>query len=851
MAKAVEDKSQKSEVRNQMSDVRTQKFSVLRRLSIVLCWLAMLIFTFHACTHMVAAGDTWVAMACGRHFVNQGVDTVEPFSANSHKEGPTEEEIETWPNWAQWIADKVGIEIVKYWHPTGWINQNWLTHVIFYSLVPKSSYADGVSFPSNALVYWKFAIYILTVICVYYTGRLLGVNPALCAFFSCFAMFTGRSFLDIRPAGFSNMLVAVFLLILVLATYRNVLYIWLVVPVTVFWCNVHGGYIYAFIMLFPFVGFLLPTSILKRKTLILSAAGYLVVVTCLARVVHISWPRIFFIIFAYVVLCAILRNFKERLISVGQKGLCHIVAAAVVTFWATIVLNPFHLTNLTHTFVISVSEHAARWRNIHEWRPAFEWTNPVGTAKPFLVLYIIAWLALGAWAVVLIRTSKSVGQQSKRKRNTSYGYQWPKIDISLMLIAAFTIYMAIRSRRFIPIAAIAACPIIAMFIDQFIRAISAVRNLRKNNRLIVSEVPYNLQLFFILAGAVAVLFFGTWWGLKFKRIYIDAWPRDPKFTSMFMRMTDSGQKPFYACKFIKDNKLKGKMFNYWTEGGFIAFGQEPDPNTGKTPLQLFMDGRAQAAYDRDAFDVWTTIMSGGLVTAQILARAQTREQSLTRADYEDIGQWMDEQLRERDVWVVLMPHATYSTPPRQEYYQKTSYHAIQGLERNPNWRLVFLNDKQKLFVDIRTPQGEALYDGIFNGKTIYLDEFHKNLICAHSWLYYRPEKKKGFDFAVQAFNLNQSPAPMREIILVASEFAEIKPEVKKFCEGYVKKFTENEADWVEKDGFRDRVEAARLACFYLGDVARKERNTKLGNSYAAKEKKCLGELLRLAQSKRW
>ncbi len=105
----------------------------------IIGWIAMLIFTFHACTHMVAAGDTWVAMACGRHFVNHGVNTIEPFSDNSHKAGPTEAEIQTWPSWAQWITNKVGIETVKKWHPTGWIDQNWLTHVMFYKLIPKSS----------------------------------------------------------------------------------------------------------------------------------------------------------------------------------------------------------------------------------------------------------------------------------------------------------------------------------------------------------------------------------------------------------------------------------------------------------------------------------------------------------------------------------------------------------------------------------------------------------------------------------------------------------------------------------------------------------------------------------------
>jgi len=974
MAKSIEVRGQKSEVRSQKSEVGSQMSSVLRPLFSVVCWLAMLIFTFHACTHMVAAGDTWVAMACGRHFVNHGVDTVEPFSANSHKAGPTEKEIKTWPNWAQWIANKVGIETVKYWHPTGWVNQNWLTHVIFYSLVPKSSYADGVSFPSNALVYWKFAIYILTVICVYYTGRLLGVNPALCAVFSCFAMFTGRSFFDIRPAGFSNMLVAVFLLILVLTTYRNVLYIWLIVPVTVFWCNVHGGYIYVFIMLIPFIGLHLLSNCNRKWTAILYNVA--------------AWPLLYFVLskagltlstFLFLILVIVLDFvlifFKKNVVSIGWKGVYHTVAAYFVAFLATVLFNPFHLTNLTHTFVISVSEHAARWRDIHEWHPAFDWTNPVGTAVPFLVMYIIAWMTLAAWAVVRMRAPRSVSGHRKRKVKITEEYQWPKIELPLMLIAALTIYMAIRSRRFIPIAAIAACPIIAMFIDRTVRAISAARNFQRNNRLIVSKMPYNLQLFFILAGAGAVLFFGTWWGLKFKRIYLDSWPRDPKLTSMFMRMTDSGQKPFYATKFIKDNKLKGKMLNYWTEGGFIAWGQEPDPNTGRTPLQLFMDGRAQAAYDRKAFDLWSYIMAGGppaSVGQQVIQAAMIRartagkrvQEILTAADYVKISQSIGEALKEHKVSVVLMPSRQFDST------------FVKGLERHPNWRLVFFNNKQKLFVDIRTPQGKQLFDGIFDGKTLYPDDFSRNLILARNTLLFlvnqleqqrrqieiakktvkaklnnenlainarektvaqlrkklaelleqlktvqeqlevaekeerleleelqkqkeqiekekktvqakidnenaiikakekvvaesieklaqlsdqsktiqkrlKDTKKQGFDFAVKAFKLNPSPAPMQEIMLVASSFAELRPHVKKFCEDYVNNFKENKAGWANQDGYRDRVGAARLACIYLESIARMVNNTQLANSYAEQQTKCLGELLRVAQVKRW
>ena len=84
MAESVDNANQSLENASQGVEDRGVKFSDLKYVSIVICWAAMLVFTFHACTHMVAAGDTWVAMACGRHFVKHGVETVEPCSANSH-----------------------------------------------------------------------------------------------------------------------------------------------------------------------------------------------------------------------------------------------------------------------------------------------------------------------------------------------------------------------------------------------------------------------------------------------------------------------------------------------------------------------------------------------------------------------------------------------------------------------------------------------------------------------------------------------------------------------------------------------------------------------------------------------
>ncbi|MHC4623772.1 MAG: hypothetical protein ACYS4W_07700 [Planctomycetota bacterium] len=980
--------------------METKTRPVLSGWPMVFGWLAMIIFAFHASTHMVGAGDTWVAMACGRHFLNHGVDTVEPFSANSHKAGPTEEDIERWPEPGRWLAKTVGLKTVKYWHPTGWVNQNWLTHVIFYWLTHKSPFADAESLSFNTLVYWKFAVYIITVVCVYYTGRLLGVNPALSAAFACFAMFTGRSFFDIRPAGFSNLLVAIFLLVLVLTTYRNVLYIWLIVPLVVFWCNVHGGYVYAFIMLVPFVALNLVTSFSRK------------------------W-----------------------FISTGLRGVCHTIAAGFAAFIAMIIFNPFHLTNLTHTFEISVSKHAEKWRTVNEWHPGFAWSNPVGTGFPFLVLFMLCigltlfWLysrllrprfltapkneieaqkklftvmskvlgyaaaVFGAWVtyigfsflnldpasfficaifvgVLLLAVCKNphfiylevpvillalwatktqaghggtyfypfvllpsyvilhilaslfsrnikiepinivfvlataiaalvlmtvlfnpfkfeqpvwhleqfmklrrvwipryegstkliyaklfpvlyvvnivsvivwlavprlkeffsrLPGKSEEQPATDESLEPPKLDLAVMVIAALTVYMAYRSRRFIPIAAIAACPVLAMFIEQVTRTIAAARTFHTKGRFAIPPMPSALQLFFTIAGAAAVVGFGTWWGLKFKTVYLDPWPTDYKLGSVFMRMTASDAKPFYALRFIKENNFKGKMFNYWTEGGFIAWGQQPDPNDGKTPLRLFMDGRAQAAYMVKAYDLWSHIMAGGRVAGEIVRAAQLRGRALNSDDYRKIGKWVDQQLKAQKVWVVLMPAGEFDKP------------FVRGLEHDPNWRIIFINNKQKLFVDITTPEARELFEGLGTGKTVYPDEFSKNLFLAQNLLLYSPnpaERKQGLDYAIAAFEIEPSHAPM-SMIRYASRFPQLRHTVTRFCQDYFERFLKEKDQWAKDNGYHHKIVAALNAASYLQQFAGVQKDDKGKAFFGNKIKELTAEQRKVVKAKRW
>jgi len=981
----------------------------------IIGWSAMLIFAFHACTHMVAAGDTWVAMACGRHFTHHPVDTVEPFSANSHEAGPTAAEVEHWPAWARRITNIVGLETVKKWHPTGWINQNWLTHEIFYRLATTFGSEEEPCY--NALVVWKFALYFLAVVCIYHTARLLGVNPVPAAMVSCFAMFLGRSFIDVRPAGFSNLLVAVFLLILTLTSYRNALYIWLIVPLVVFWSNVHGGYLYAFMALVPFVGWHLMMRLPKRWTVaiysiltwlvlyglthqfeksmaemiiryfprhgaalpalgddwllvfLLLAIGGSIAAACYRRLSDSSLIGLHVTASALVFLLLLLRYFPSlpsnlneqgqklfgdavasgRLVYLGMfslalllgtvmvslrdkavrvlefRALAHIAGAGAVAFLAMVIFNPFHLTNLTHTFVISFSEHAERWRDVHEWHAAFDWTNPVGTAIPFLVMYLLAWLGLIGWAGVSLWNARQAEGLSKKQAETAKALVGPKIDLALLIVAAMTVYMAIQSRRFIPIAGYAACPIIALLIQRMTASLLTLVHFRRGAtwapdrqevvdraimlglggallvlglwrglfwRWLFLPVPGHptlvqprfwltvigvvlafsafplVALFYLPSGGkrglkakgatgrsfieparwVAalglcgfVLGFGLWVGLRFEHVYLDYWPADPKLTSIFMRMTASDAKPFSACQFIRENKLAGNMFNYWTEGGFIAYGQEPDPDTGKTPLQLFMDGRAQAAYNTDTFDLWTEITAGGPIGRAVARRVATGGRGATPQDYAKIGAWLTEQLTKYDVWVVLMPKGQFDKP------------LVNGLTYSQDWRIVFMNNKQKLFVNVKTDQGRRLYQGMFTGKLVYPDEFSENLTIGHNRLEFKDpaQKKQGLALVMKAFEIQPSAQPMRDLVIIADRFPELGAEIDTFCLDYVTELEENKARYANQDGYNQRLEAAHLAMLRLGHAARRQGNTEAAQTCVEQMNAYLRELNRVANTKRW
>lgn len=774
--------------------------SVFAGWPLVVFFAGMLVFTFYSCTHMVAAGDTWVAMACGRHHSNHGVNTVEPFSANSHNAGPTEASIKTWPDWAQSIAGKFSLETIQKWHPTGWINQNWLTHTTFYQLA-KNLGSDG-EYNYNGLVYWKFAIFIIEAFCIYFFARLIGVSIPSSAGAASMAMLIGRSFFDIRPACYANVLSAILLLIMALAIYKNYRYIWLIVPLTVFWSNVHGGYIYIFMMMFPFIG-----------------------------------------------LNFICIPFQNRFFSVGLKGVYHAIGAGFGAFFAMVLFNPYRLTNLTHTFEISLSKHAESWRSVNEWHPAFEFSNPVGSSYPFLYMFIVMWIAFALWSLARFLKPR-IQIPTKRRARQKFvlpKMDWPKIDLAIIIVAAISVYMAYRSRRFIPIAAAGACPVIALMLEQTVRMVLSRRNYNRTGKVVMPAMPVMFNRGVIIFAAVVTLAFGTVWGAKFKKIYIDPWPNDSVRDSMFMRMTASNVKPFEICQFMRDNELSGNMFNYWTEGGALAFGQTPDPETGKTPLQLFMDGRAQAAYDHSNFMLWRYLYGGG--TGANKARRQKRTLKPGSDELKAIGDFLNKEMKKRDIWVFALPTSQFrpNNDPR-----KVNYFPI-ALSSHPDWVLVYMDDDQQMYVNQKMEKGKNLITKVLGGKAKYPNEYSKNLTLSRLYLRMQGSKAvlEGFEYGKKAFEISQTQAAMS---LIAYESARRSPQLQKqavvYVEKFIQDFIKNNPVFSDKGGYAKKLEAAYVGTNFLSQAYAKS-DAKKAKQYSNYSKEFVKERTEIAMEYKW
>ncbi|MFH1152192.1 MAG: hypothetical protein V1793_00105, partial [Pseudomonadota bacterium] len=220
-----------------MNTADTQNHKPLPAHVIISCYLLMVVAAIYGSSARIGGGDTWIALACGRYY------TAGTWAASDQNRTVQMK-----------ILDHLGIHLTRqdpfspFSRPcnpdnkgdVGWINQNWLSHVIFYKLFSTAG--------PMALVYFKCIQSLLTVLLIYWASRALYVHPLVTAAASSMGILMARSYIDLRPNVSSILFAAALLLILNLwKKGRAQAMLWLF-PLMILWSTIHGGIIYAIVL---------------------------------------------------------------------------------------------------------------------------------------------------------------------------------------------------------------------------------------------------------------------------------------------------------------------------------------------------------------------------------------------------------------------------------------------------------------------------------------------------------------------------------------------------------------------------------------------------------------------------
>jgi hypothetical protein len=230
-------------------------------------------------SRVASSGDLWVALGCGRYILAHGVTRSDPFSFTSL--------------------------------PGTWVNQNWLSHVLF-TLLRRSVGLTGLGI-------WKFLVSIAIGWLTASTARSLGAPRGLAALCAVAMAAMGRPFYDIRPNLHTILLSAITIRWLSGLSSRPPGRYWPVPLVFVLWANLHGGFLFGIVALF-------------------AASGTLATLRLLRRDEGTGW---------------------QALLLLPFLGL------------AATIISPYGITNLTHPYVITMGPDAAHWRNVKEWLPPY------------------------------------------------------------------------------------------------------------------------------------------------------------------------------------------------------------------------------------------------------------------------------------------------------------------------------------------------------------------------------------------------------------------------------------------------------------------------------------------------
>ena len=312
-------------------------------------------------------------------------------------------------------------------------------------------------------------------------GSSFGAGCALWA-----AAATAHWFLDIRPHELTLLFVGIFLL-----TRKKRWAPWLWPALMVFWCNLHGGFVFGFgaIGLFALV-----------ETIVASLAA--------------------------------------KRVSIDAR-----LWAGVALTGLALLCNPWGWRILEYP--VAYLDSSSPFREILEWQPPGFSLDPRGFAGRFTWL-----LAAAAAGTVLELRSR------------------PR-DLYLVALAAVTCAMALTSRRFIPLFAVTALPMLAKLLTDLRDGAAA----RLPGRLV--------ERFFVVTPLAALLIAaGLWRDVRLAPHLLERW-------------TETELYPRAALHYLQALAPGPRLLNHYNWGGYVML-HAPE-------FKVLIDGRANTLYDEKTY----------------------------------------------------------------------------------------------------------------------------------------------------------------------------------------------------------------------------------------------------------
>jgi len=233
-------------------------------------------------------------------------------------------------------------------------------------------------------------------------------------------------------------------------------------------------------------------------------------------------------------------------------------------------INPYNIRVYEFPFKIL---HQPSFKDTLEWLPPLTWKYPFYSeimAFTCPSIYI-------PYAIVFVIFSI---------------LSWRRLYMGEFFISYLTLFMSISSRRFIPLFIFVSAPLLCQAFS--ITAGNVIRQIENNNTVMFFKK--NNRIISLSVMMIAVLYL---YGYIF---YMKIIPGVIASGSLFNYMTVDYSFPASSCEFLKANKIKGKLLNYYNWGGYIYWHLFPD-----TPG--FIDGRAHGVYDEKLYDEYKLLGS--------------------------------------------------------------------------------------------------------------------------------------------------------------------------------------------------------------------------------------------------